>query len=248
MSLFEFRRSSLKFHWENSADSYKDFGVNDWWPLEHVAMLGNRNGSRARVWASKVTTSKHGFTDTVADKIVRYGTKEEKAAALKEVENLKKLCHDHIVAFLGYYTRGSNLGILMFPVAAWDLDQFLQFDSIVEKRREMIKPWFGCLTRTLLFLHQRRMPFKHRDIKPANILIDRSGTVFLTDFGISNEYPSHQATITRGDGRFTVKYASPLMVDARSDQGMESDIFSLGCVFLEMITVLLGKELEHMYE
>ena len=248
LSLYEFRKSALKFHWENSLEFYKDIGDNDKWPLEHVAMLGNRQVSRARVWASRVTASKHGFTDTVADKIVRCGTIEERVAAQKEVENLKKLCHNHIVAFLGYYTKGNNLGILMFPVAAWDLDQFLQFDSSVEKRREMMKPWFGCLTRTILFLHRRTKPFKHRDIKPANILIDRSGAVFLTDFGISKEYPSYQATITRGDGRFTVKYASPRMVDALSAQGMESDVFSLGCVFLEMATVLLGKELEDMYE
>lgn len=247
MSLFDFRRSSITFHWENSTESYKDFGSADRWPLEHVANLSLQQKSRARVWASKVNSRNHGFTDKVADKIVKYGTFEEKRAANIEVQNLKKLCHNHIVAFLGYYTKGNHLGILMFPVAAWDLDQFLQFDANAEGRREMIRPWFGCLARTLLFLHRRKSPFKHRDIKPANILIDRSGAVFLTDFGISKEYPNREATITRGDNRFSIKYASPQMVGPDGEQGIESDVFSLGCVFVEMATVLLEKDLEDMY-
>jgi len=70
--------------------------------------------------------------------------------------------------------------------------------------------------------------------------------VFLTDFGISKEYSSHQASVTGGDGRFTIEYASPSMVN-QTNQGLESDIFRLGCVFLEMATVMLGKQIRDMH-
>jgi serine/threonine protein kinase len=210
-----------------------------------VGTLGNPSQSKARVWASKITAEKHGFTDTIADKIVRIKTAQEKEAARKEVRNLQKLQHNHIVAFLGYYTKGDHLGILMFPVALWDLNMFLESPD-VEEHVEMMRPWFGCLTRTLLFLHTRPRPIKHRDIKPANILIDCKGAVFLTDFGISKEYNSAQAAVTHSNSGFTVKYASPAMVK-QADQGVESDIFSLGCVFLEMATVILRKDLDQLY-
>lgn len=110
-----------------------------------------------------------------------------------------------------------------------------------------MRRWFSCLTRALTYLHTRKKPFKHRDIKPANILIDRTGAVFLTDFGISKEYPSHQAAVTTSDGSFTIEYASPSMVH-QSNQGLESDIFCLGCVFLEMATVMLGERIRNMHE
>lgn len=134
----------------------------------------------------------------------------------------------------------------MFPVAAMDLGQFLE-SSDTHLWVDVMRQWFSCLARALRYLHTRKNPFKHRDIKPANILIDRTGAVFLTDFGISKEYPSHQATVTTGDGRFTIEYASPSMVH-QSNQGLESDIFCLGCVFLEMATVMFGERIRNMHE
>jgi serine/threonine protein kinase len=246
MTLYEYRNSNTQFHWENSEDSHKAFGNSETWPLKHLSRLGNRQVAKALVWASQVTI-KHGFEDVVADKIVKYSTDEEKRKARVEVENLKKLRHNHIVAFLGSYAKGNNLGILMYPVAAWDLDEFLSHYAYSQSRQEMIRPWFSCLTRTLLFLHTQPKPVKHRDIKPANILIDKSGAIFLTDFGLSKEYTSYQDTVTHSGGGYTIKYASPKRVDPDAEQGVESDIFSLGCVLFEMATVSLGKNLDDMY-
>src|SRR5436190_3914628 len=109
MSLYDFRKNAVRFHWEDSKSFQKTLRDGDVWPLEHVAQLSSREKSKARVWASKVTASQHGFTDTVADKIVKYHTEDEKRGARLEVENLRKLCHNHIVAFLGYYTKGNHL-------------------------------------------------------------------------------------------------------------------------------------------
>jgi serine/threonine protein kinase len=236
----------MRFQWdEHTNENYRVFPADKAISLEHVARLGNKDRARAQVWASR-TKKMHGFEDTVADKVVRYGNEAEKRAARTEVENLRKLDHNHIVKFLGYYVKGQVLGIIMFPVAACDLDIFLE---AVEVDIELMRPWFSCLTRALQYLHNLEKPFKHRDIKPANILIDRYGSVFLTDFGISKQYSSQHDTLTKGDGRYTVKYAPPKMIDSTDEkQGLESDIFCLGCVFLEMATVILGKRLENMYD
>ena len=245
--MLEFRQKGIQFRWdEESAEIYKVFPADEPISLEHVGRLGNRQKPHAQVWASK-TKKIHGFEDTVADKVVRYSNETEKRYARTEVENLRKLDHNHIVKFLGYYVKGQVLGIVMFPVAAYDLDIYLEAPEVDV---EMMRPWFGCLTRALQYLHNMERPFKHRDIKPANILIDRSGSVFLTDFGISKQYQSQHDAFTKGDGRYTVKYAPPKMIHPDDDekQGLESDIFCLGCVFLEMATVVLGKRLENMYD
>jgi serine/threonine protein kinase len=247
MSLLDFRERSIRFHWENTDKSHRAFPDGEPWPLQQKGKLGKSGGKRkAIVYAAEVTREKHGFADMVALKIVKYSTDTEKYHANIEIKNLQKLCHNHIVAFVGSYTQGNHIGILMFPVAAWDLEQFLESEN-VGKRLNFMRPWFSCLAGALAFLHKRSKPFKHRDIKPANILIDCSNSIYLTDFGISKEYASDAATVTRGDGRFTVKYASPQTVD-QVDQGVESDIFSLGCVFLEMATVILRTCLEDMFE
>jgi serine/threonine-protein kinase len=74
----------------------------------------------------------------------------------------------------------------------------------------------------------------HRDIKPGNILIDATGTPFLTDFGIARLQDRPSMTQT---GVFvgTPYYASP--EQARLMPADErSDIYSLGVVIFEMST------------
>jgi serine/threonine protein kinase len=79
---------------------------------------------------------------------------------------------------------------------------------------------------------------RHKDIKPENIVIDDFGLPILTDFGLSKHFEAGK--FSEGPTPKTVKYADPeAMHEGLRDE--RSDIFSLGCVFLEMATVLLGK-------
>lgn len=241
ISLYDFRKAPKPFHWEGTSKIYQTVDTHTF-PLRYGHQL-SRADSNAKVWQAKIQAERHGFTDNVAVKVVRYGTEKEQRAAKTEVVHLRKICHNHIVAFLGYYIKMgeevNHMGILMFPVAALSLEAFLESPDIL-LRREMMLPWFGCLTRALEYLHNLPFPIKHRDIKPANILIDKSDAVFLTDFDTSKEYKSHADAVTSGtDRRYTPRYVSPQMIEEESVQGIWSDMFCLGCVFLEMATVIL---------
>lgn len=74
----------------------------------------------------------------------------------------------------------------------------------------------------------------HRDIKPANIMIAKSGTVKLMDFGIARHDDLQDLTET-GAGLGTPAYMSPeQIVGEKLD--FRSDMFSLGIVLYQMLT------------
>jgi serine/threonine protein kinase len=250
ISLRDYYRNikTCSFRWENTVNDYLECEASDPAPLVHVGHLGTKNRGAARVFAAKSTIKDNGFADTVAEKLLKIPSEEAKRDAEQEIKHLKMLRHNHIVAYLGHFTKGQQLGIIMFPVAAWDLDSFLEHNfepPRYQASMRMMRPWFVCLTKVLLYLHDRADPLKHRDIKPKNILIDRSEAVFLIDFGISKSYVSQHHAISRGDGRCTILYGSAAIIERR-EHGLEVDVFALGCVFLEMITVMLKKSLKQM--
>ncbi len=74
----------------------------------------------------------------------------------------------------------------------------------------------------------------HRDIKPANIMIAKSGTVKLMDFGIARHDDLQDLTET-GAGLGTPSYMSPeQIVGEKLD--FRTDVFSLGIVLYQMLT------------
>jgi serine/threonine protein kinase len=73
----------------------------------------------------------------------------------------------------------------------------------------------------------------HRDVKPSNILIDRSGTALLTDFGLAR---GRAYTVLTRPGRVmgTLDYIAPELV--RGDPASAaSDVYALGCVAFECL-------------
>jgi serine/threonine protein kinase len=95
---------------------------------------------------------------------------------------------------------------------------------------------FGCLVSAVAHLHSKDI--KHKDIKPANVLIYRD-TIRLTDFGTSRDFSDLGMSATdNGGARGTAKYFSPETA-TWSSPGRPADIFSLGCVFLEMVYSIL---------
>lgn len=77
----------------------------------------------------------------------------------------------------------------------------------------------------------------HRDIKPANLLLDHSGHIWITDFGLAHVGNDASLTAT-GDVLGTMRYMSPEQAGGqRAVLDGRTDIYSLGATLYELLTL-----------
>jgi serine/threonine protein kinase len=182
-----------------------------------------------------------------------------KDALKKEKRILQKLDHRHIVRCVKSFERKPEWGILLQPVAEGNLlnlftEYVYRYDSEQRQERRLhMLNMFGCLTRGLQ--HMKEKSIRHRDIKPENIVYceDEADIRFIwIDFGVSHDFIKGASSITRGDDIISARYAAPeyngnnksYELQTRrnhQDHDYHSDIFSLGIVFLEVLSILVGE-------
>ncbi|KAF2687388.1 kinase-like protein [Lentithecium fluviatile CBS 122367] len=194
-----------------------------------VGTFGRVDKVRSRLSANAVFARKCFFR--WSDK---YRTKQ-----FEEIRLLSQLRHPHIVEIIGSYQKGKELGFLMVPFADTDLKTFLRSES---PSKPTLKQGLGCLIAGLAFLHQEKI--LHGDIKPGNILLHDHRFLF-TDFGCSKDIQGLEKSATEATDQGTREYAAPEIIE-RAPRGRPADVFSLGCVLMEIFSVLedYGSRLE----
>ncbi|KAH7065840.1 kinase-like domain-containing protein [Paraphoma chrysanthemicola] len=212
-------------------------------PLKKIGELGKGSSGVVERVISTVSYREYAL------KLIRRGTTYRKDKQVlrgfeKELSHLKRLsedqAHRHIIEVIGSYTEPRYVGIL-FPVAECNLAEFMESPGL-EDRRWKLRTYFGCLTSALAFLHDNKI--RHKDIKPQNILIQDLRPYF-TDFGVAVDWSDHGHSISQGPTAMTPRYGAP-EVASSEPRSYSADIWSLGCVFLEMWTVLRGRSLKEI--
>lgn len=74
----------------------------------------------------------------------------------------------------------------------------------------------------------------HRDIKPGNLILDRRGSVMVTDFGLAVQASGSDRVSRTGDVVGTPRYMAPEQLRGAADE--RSDVYSLGLTLYEMLT------------
>jgi WD40 repeat protein/serine/threonine protein kinase len=75
----------------------------------------------------------------------------------------------------------------------------------------------------------------HRDIKPSNLLLDDTGNVWVTDFGLAKAASDSDNLTDTGDIVGTLRYMAPERFNGQGD--LRSDIYSLGLTLYELLTL-----------
>ncbi|ORY11323.1 kinase-like domain-containing protein, partial [Clohesyomyces aquaticus] len=198
--------------------------------------------------ATALVESVHCRRIRLARKTIKCSRRLHKEDAIKEVQTLQRLQHQHIVRVVGTYTLKKDLSILLYPATEYNLEEFMDeaVDHLLPSpHRKALERFFGCLSTAVSFLHDNNV--KHMDIKPKNLLVRNLATlntnrrsyfrIYIADFGISRSYQSPSESETDSPTSFTRTYAAPEVV-IQDKRGFSADIFSLGCVFAEMLATL----------
>ena len=82
--------------------------------------------------------------------------------------------------------------------------------------------------------HAHREGTIHRDIKPANLILDSSGHVWITDFGLAKLRDEKNDLSLTGDIVGTPRYMAPEQIRGKADE--RSDIYGLGLTLWELVT------------
>ncbi|KAF2813760.1 kinase-like protein, partial [Mytilinidion resinicola] len=212
-------------------------------PYKPVKNLGV--GASASVEMVEDIISGSVYARKVFRNVTTRNLEEVKKGYQNEVQIIQRLAsHRHIIRVFATYTAGRELGLILQPGAdSGDLAAFLaECRDLNHSKTALGFPrfWtlyslFGCLVDGLSFIHQHTI--RHKDIKPQNILI-HMGSAIYTDFGLSYDSTLVGNSTTSGNPQgFTRKYCSPEAADW-GKRNSKSDVFSLGCVFLEIFLVL----------
>ncbi|KAJ4987103.1 dual specificity mitogen-activated protein kinase kinase 1 [Stagonosporopsis vannaccii] len=204
-------------------------------PFEIQSYIGSGSFGQVRIIESRVSYKQYALK-TIRRRIA-FGTQSREIMTKfnDEMRIMKRLNHRHVVRYVGSYTDRNDLGLVMSPVANCDLEAYLKEACTSSGCHPTLRTFFGCLASALSYLHDEGI--KHRDIKPKNILVHRAN-VLLADFGISREF----LDTTSGPTTATQRYCAP-EVAAYEGRNASADVWSLGCVFLEMQNALYKKDL-----
>jgi len=173
--------------------------------------------------------------ELVALKRIRLEAEDEgvPSTAIREVAILRELAHVNIVQLKDVIHEQGRL-YLVFEYLDQDLKRYL---DIQDKRQQkvsgmLIKSYVFQLVRGVEFCHSRRI--LHRDLKPQNLLIDKNGTLKLCDFGLARAFAVPIRPYTHEV--VTLWYRAPEILLGGTTYTTAMDIWSIGCIFSELIT------------
>ncbi|KAG5486231.1 hypothetical protein LSCM1_07353 [Leishmania martiniquensis] len=226
--------------------------------LEHI-QLGNLlgRGTFGSVYLGLVQTQRGSLM--VAVKVMRVG----ESVAPSEMESLQReldvLCaarHKNIIRFLGSSLNTTTRDLRVFT-------EYVECGTI----RSLVDR-FGALTMLAIqqYMHQilsglqhlHSLSIAHRDIKGENILVTKNGRVKLSDFGSSTGAPCGAGAAvlplegssggnadSAADGGLPVgspQYMAPEVILGTVQSAAAADIWSLGCVGIEMMDRPIWRE------
>ena len=152
------------------------------------------------------------------------------ARFMREAQAVARLNHPNIVTVYDFGEEGDIAYFVMEFIQGHELKEHLDGDArfSVQKSLGLMIELLGALD----YAHSQGIV--HRDIKPANIMIDQSGRLKLTDFGVVKMLDNQEGT-QAGTMVGTPGYMSPEQILGTA-VSPRSDIFAAGVVLYQLLT------------
>ena len=176
-----------------------------------------------------------------------------KAVKLRSTENgitnrfqlerraIAKLDHQNIVPFYGFSQTESDAFLVTKLIEGCSFKQLLSEscpDQMIQVLHGLRSDWteFAKVMLDVVsgLQHAHRKGVLHRDIKPSNLLIDSTGHVWISDFGLSRLTDLSSSLSISGQATGTPRYMAPEQFLGDGDP--RSDLFSLGLTLYEIAT------------
>lgn len=149
---------------------------------------------------------------------------------LQEARIVGKLQHPHIVSIFEAEEHEGTPYLVFEYVDGVSLQKLIETKTLTVSRAV-------TLMRQILdgvgYAHQQGIV--HRDLKPANILVSRKGVARVMDFGLSDKVGGAERSGDELKG--TLRYMSPEHFSETPVIGPPSDVFALGLILFEMLTL-----------
>ncbi|KAG0241960.1 ATP binding [Mortierella sp. GBA43] len=153
----------------------------------------------------------------------------------REIDLLKELHHERIVQYIGSDIEKGHINIFLEYVAGGSIASLLgNYGPFSET---LVRSFVKQILEGLDYLHE--CDIIHRDIKGANILVDNKGCIKISDFGISKKVEDHLKSINVKSSRPSLQGSTFWMapeVVKQIETTYKADIWSLGCLIVEMFT------------
>lgn len=217
-------------------------GAREAWTLRELGSAFTLETQIGEGVYGKVHRARDAITgDTVALKRVKTDLTVEKEGfpitALREIQILKELAHENIVALREVALGGADRSVyLAFEYLDHDLS------GLVESRGAGLTPDHVCcyvkqLVRGVAHMHDRGV--LHRDVKASNLLIGRDGRLKIGDWGLARHAASVDGKQHYTNRVITLWYRPPelLLGATRADDGygVAIDVWSIGCILAELL-------------
>ncbi|GMI06722.1 hypothetical protein TrRE_jg9321, partial [Triparma retinervis] len=163
-------------------------------------------------------------------------SKKMEMEVFRELDFLKDLNHEFICNAHYAFHDNTYLYLIMDIALGGDLRFHINL-RLKDKNAFKVEEakWFvACIILALDYLHSQGV--LHRDIKPDNFLLDESGYVKLTDFGISAFVDKKTMVCTDSSG--TNGYMAPEIYKEGHRHNIASETFSLGVCLHEFICLV----------
>jgi len=151
------------------------------------------------------------------------------STAIREIALLRELNHPNIVRLLNVIHSNTRL-FLVFEYLDQDLKKYMDTMKSVDVNQS--KRYLHQLLSGIAYCHTNRI--LHRDLKPQNLLLDVDGNIKLADFGLARAFGLPFRSYTHEV--VTLWYRAPEILLGCKMYSTAVDIWSMGCIFVEMIT------------